>query len=297
MSPELDGPTRCRPTRRERTRRDDPTDRRVTNSIAIDQSDAARRTTTRRPVGSTDRDRGQPMSRTRAGRRPGPDRGHRPEDRRRAGRRRHPDVPAARRPRDDEPRSRPRSTTAGIRFAPSLVTWAEQAQLLADGDEAGVPGTDRPADRRARRLEDREGRRRAAARRRTICARIEGIGPKIAGALVAAGIPYVPRSSPTPTSATLHEGDQAMPASRSRRASSTWAEQARLLADGDEDAFAVLTARLIAGRRADDNLGAYRGYRAQDGRRPGSSPESAPTNNSPSPEQGVLREAIESDPA
>ncbi len=28
-------------------------------------------------------------------------------------------------------------TTAGMRFAPSLPTWARQARLLADGDEAG----------------------------------------------------------------------------------------------------------------------------------------------------------------
>jgi predicted flap endonuclease-1-like 5' DNA nuclease len=28
-------------------------------------------------------------------------------------------------------------TTAGMRFAPSLPTWARQAALLADGDEAG----------------------------------------------------------------------------------------------------------------------------------------------------------------
>jgi predicted flap endonuclease-1-like 5' DNA nuclease len=37
----------------------------------------------------------------------------------------------------DEPRLRAAIEAAGLKFAPSLVTWARQARLLADGDEAG----------------------------------------------------------------------------------------------------------------------------------------------------------------
>jgi predicted flap endonuclease-1-like 5' DNA nuclease len=37
----------------------------------------------------------------------------------------------------DERRLRAAIEAAGLRFAPSLTTWARQARLLADGDEAG----------------------------------------------------------------------------------------------------------------------------------------------------------------
>ena len=37
----------------------------------------------------------------------------------------------------DEATLRAAIEAAGLSFAPSLVTWARQAQLLADGDEAG----------------------------------------------------------------------------------------------------------------------------------------------------------------
>jgi predicted flap endonuclease-1-like 5' DNA nuclease len=37
----------------------------------------------------------------------------------------------------DDRRLRAAIEAAGLRFAPSLVTWARQARLLADGDEAG----------------------------------------------------------------------------------------------------------------------------------------------------------------
>ncbi|BCY07193.1 DUF4332 domain-containing protein [Actinoplanes sp. L3-i22] len=76
--------------------------------------------------------------------------------------------------------------------------------------------------------------------------RIEGIGPKMADALRAAGIR---------TFAQLAEaGDdtkrRAIRAAGMTFAPSivTWSRQARLLADGEEAAFAELTARLIAGR-------------------------------------------------
>ncbi len=76
--------------------------------------------------------------------------------------------------------------------------------------------------------------------------RIEGIGPKMSGALVAAGIR---------TYVQLAESDEetlrtAIEAAGLTFAPSlvTWARQARLLADGDEAAFADLTRRLVAGR-------------------------------------------------
>lgn len=76
--------------------------------------------------------------------------------------------------------------------------------------------------------------------------RIEGIGPQMAAALHQAGIM---------TYAQLADADEetlraAIEARGLRFAPSlvTWARQARLLADGDEEAFADLTRRLIAGR-------------------------------------------------
>ncbi|HWS36626.1 MAG TPA: helix-hairpin-helix domain-containing protein, partial [Actinoplanes sp.] len=79
--------------------------------------------------------------------------------------------------------------------------------------------------------------------------RIEGIGPAMANALRAAGIS---------TFTQLAESDDdtkrtALKAAGLSFAPSlvTWSRQARLLADGDEAAFAVLTARLIAGRDTD----------------------------------------------
>ena len=76
--------------------------------------------------------------------------------------------------------------------------------------------------------------------------RIEGIGPKMSAALRAAGI----RSY-----AALAESDEATLRAAIERAGLnfapslvTWARQARLLADGDEEGFADLTRRLVAGR-------------------------------------------------
>ncbi len=83
-------------------------------------------------------------------------------------------------------------------------------------------------------------------------ARIEGIGPRFAAALVASGIR---------TFGQLANADEmvlrkAIGNSRPDVAPSlpTWPTQARLLATGDEDGFAELTARLIAGRGLDDDL-------------------------------------------
>lgn len=76
--------------------------------------------------------------------------------------------------------------------------------------------------------------------------RIEGIGPQMSRALADAGIR---------TYAQLAAADEptlrkAIEARGLRFAPSivTWARQAQLLADGDEEAFADLTRRLVAGR-------------------------------------------------
>jgi predicted flap endonuclease-1-like 5' DNA nuclease len=76
--------------------------------------------------------------------------------------------------------------------------------------------------------------------------RIEGIGPKMAGALHKAGIRTYARLAAT-DEATLR---QAIESDGLKFAPSivTWARQAQLLADGDEDGFADLTRRLVAGR-------------------------------------------------
>ena len=83
-------------------------------------------------------------------------------------------------------------------------------------------------------------------------ARIEGIGPKFAAALVASGI----RTFGQLANADEMALRKAIGTSRPTVAPSlpTWPTQARLLATGDEDGFAELTARLIAGRGLDDNL-------------------------------------------
>ncbi len=78
--------------------------------------------------------------------------------------------------------------------------------------------------------------------------RIEGIGPKMAAALNTGGIRTFRQLSET-DEPTLRA---AIRAAGLRFAPSlvTWARQARLLADGDEDGFNVLTKQLIAGREA-----------------------------------------------
>jgi predicted flap endonuclease-1-like 5' DNA nuclease len=83
-------------------------------------------------------------------------------------------------------------------------------------------------------------------------ARIEGIGPKFAAALVASGI----RTFGQLANAGEPALRKAIGNPRPNVAPSlpTWPMQARYLAAGDEDGFAELTARLIAGRRVDDNL-------------------------------------------
>lgn len=91
--------------------------------------------------------------------------------------------------------------------------------------------------------------------------RIEGIGPKMAAALHAAGIH---------TFGQLAEADDearraAIEAAGLTFAPSlvTWGRQARLLADGDEAGFLELTERLVAGRDADITAQAQTAGRAR----------------------------------
>jgi len=76
--------------------------------------------------------------------------------------------------------------------------------------------------------------------------RVEGIGPKIATALVAAELgtfAAVADASEGDLRAALKDAGL-----RFAPSLSTWARQARLLADGDEQGFLDLTERLVAGR-------------------------------------------------
>jgi predicted flap endonuclease-1-like 5' DNA nuclease len=120
----------------------------------------------------------------------------------------------------------------GIKFAPSLYTWAEQAHLLAEGDEEGFGVLTARLIAGRRPDDDLE--------------RIEGIGPKMAAALHAAGIrtyrALADSSDVRLRNAVTTSGMSFAPSIV------TWARQARLLADGDEEGFADLTRHLIAGR-------------------------------------------------
>ena len=74
--------------------------------------------------------------------------------------------------------------------------------------------------------------------------RIEGIGPRIEQALVSSGVTTyrdVSRASEQRLRAALEASGLSFAPSLT-----TWAEQATLLARGDEEGFALLTARLIA---------------------------------------------------
>jgi predicted flap endonuclease-1-like 5' DNA nuclease len=76
--------------------------------------------------------------------------------------------------------------------------------------------------------------------------RIEGIGPKMSAALHTAGIRTFRQLSESDVP-TLRAAIQAA-GLRFAPSLVTWGRQARLLADGDEDGFNVLTKQLIAGR-------------------------------------------------
>jgi predicted flap endonuclease-1-like 5' DNA nuclease len=76
--------------------------------------------------------------------------------------------------------------------------------------------------------------------------RIEGIGPRMSAALVAAGIRTYKQLGEA-DEATIRAAIQAA-GLRFAPSLTTWARQARLLADGDEAGFTDLTRRLVAGR-------------------------------------------------
>jgi len=117
------------------------------------------------------------------------------------------------------------------------VTEAEAEAVTATEPEAGPvaePAVPRPADPAPSRPDDLR--------------RIEGIGPKLAAALTAAGITTYAQladADPKRLVATLRE--QGM---RFAPSLDTWIAQARLLAAGDEEGFTTLAAELVAGRRA-----------------------------------------------
>jgi large subunit ribosomal protein L19 len=76
--------------------------------------------------------------------------------------------------------------------------------------------------------------------------RIEGIGPKINDALIAAGITtyaQLAASSEDSLKAALEASDM-----KAHPSMGSWAEQAQLLANGDEEGFKALTDSLNAGR-------------------------------------------------
>jgi predicted flap endonuclease-1-like 5' DNA nuclease len=180
---------------------------------------------------------------------------------------------------------------SGITFAPAATSWSDQAQYLVDGDEDGlqeyqdylIGGQDRAskftenvdyadvdeiedADAKAAAIAEDEAEAAAAPEPEPAAAaepaaepepqdlqRIEGIGPKIEAALKAAGYTTYAKVADTPESqlreALAASGIKFAPAAAS------WAEQAKLLAEGDEDALQEYQDYLVGGqeRRAKFN--------------------------------------------
>jgi predicted flap endonuclease-1-like 5' DNA nuclease len=121
---------------------------------------------------------------------------------------------------------------AGYKFPPSVHTWTEQAQYAARGDWDGLRKLDVSL----------------IAGRRDKLVEIEGIGPKIASALNAAGINTFAQLA----SATEEQLRAALSDAGMRYAPSlpTWARQAEFAARGDWDGLKELQASLVAGRNA-----------------------------------------------
>ena len=163
----------------------------------------------------------------------------------------------------DEPRLRAAIQKAGLNFAPSLPTWSRQAQYLADGDEAGfkaysdylIAGQDPSAwsgatSETAGLAPDVQSLASAGSAVLSSVSddleRIEGIGPKIRASLQAVGIQTFSELSSAPETrlreALAKAGLNLAPSLP------TWSQQARLLANGDEEGFQALVERLIAGR-------------------------------------------------
>ncbi len=161
---------------------------------------------------------------------------------------------------------------AGHKFAPSIPTWAKQAQYLVDGDQEGfkaytdylIAGVD-PAGLSseagndghygsgevqsfaagagdAGSVEAFEGSDVAA----DDLLRIEGIGPKINEILLAGGVRTFRRLAAMPEDSVRSivngGGVSFIPSA------TTWAAQAALLRDGDEAGFQALVDKLVAGR-------------------------------------------------
>ncbi|WP_433081505.1 helix-hairpin-helix domain-containing protein [Dactylosporangium sp. CA-052675] len=118
--------------------------------------------------------------------------------------------------------------------------------------------------------------------------RIEGIGPKIAAALRAAGITTYAQLADAERSTV----ELALERANLRFAPSlgTWSRQARLLADGDETGFKELTDRLIAGREVAAKAAAESAPLAD------VEPELEPVAVEPEPEREPVVVAVEPEP-
>lgn len=126
---------------------------------------------------------------------------------------------------------------AGIKFAPSLPTWSQQAGLAADGrwDELDVLQQNLTAGR-PQEADD--------------LLRLEGVGPKVSQALIEAGFDTYRKIA----DASEDELRQAIEVAGMRLAPSlnTWSEQAEYAARGDWDGLQQFQNTLVAGRRVDD---------------------------------------------
>ena len=158
--------------------------------------------------------------------------------------------------RTDEARLRQIMEGAGLRFTPSITTWAKQADYLARGDQKGfeeytaylIAGQDPNAIQTAE--SQTGGAVVLSSVRRGIKSDdlliIEGIGPKMNQALLAAGIDTFAELAAT-SEARLRQIIEVaqMPFSPSL---STWGKQAEFLVKGDTEGFKRYTEHLIAGR-------------------------------------------------
>ncbi|MFN3266886.1 MAG: helix-hairpin-helix domain-containing protein [Deinococcales bacterium] len=120
-----------------------------------------------------------------------------------------------------------------------------------NSDKAAAPKTAKAAASKAAPVPEAPKAKKAASS--DDLKRIEGIGPKINDALLAAGI--------TTFAELADSSEEALKAAlesaglRFAPSLSTWAEQAGYLARGDEAGFIALTERLVAGRAASTENG------------------------------------------
>jgi predicted flap endonuclease-1-like 5' DNA nuclease len=153
------------------------------------------------------------------------------------------------------------TTEASPEPAPETAHPAEAESAGADssaeaaGDEVEPVGVGWPATASEESADEAAGQSAVDSGDATVAAapstvddleRIEGVGPKMAAALRAAGISSYEQLA----SAELNHIEEAIEDAGLRFAPSrlTWSQQARLLADGDEQGFRELTGRLVAGR-------------------------------------------------